>query len=260
MKKLVSVLLVLVLSIASIGCFAEETVSEPEYIGIISAMKSEKLYLLEQAEIEYTVTYGTTEYHVGTLCGKNVVICSAGVGKSYAAAGAALMLDNFNISDVIFTGIAGGVGDETKVLDIVVSTDLVMHDYGQQTNDGFVWNAKWTEDGRIPADAELAAKAYEAAVEVVGEENAHMGTIATGDQFVGSEVYVAYLQEMYNAIACEMEGCAVALICWSNNVPFVVIRAMSDKADGLAHASMDNFGGIAADNSGKIVCALLGKM
>lgn len=282
-RKFLAVILALTFALCSFSVMAEETVSVPEEeasvetdalaasadeqpsvdpkatprIGIISAMSSEKKYLLEQSEIEETVVYGNMEYHIGTLCGKDVVITSAGVGKSFAAAGAALMLDNFNITEVIFTGIAGGVGDATKVLDIVISTDLVMHDYGDQTNDGFVWDASWTEDGYIPADTALCAKTYAAALGVVGKENVHLGTIATGDQFIASEIYVAELQNKFNAIACEMEGCAVALICHNNDVPFVVIRAMSDKADGKANSSIENFGATAADNSGKIVCALL---
>ena len=83
------------------------------------------------------------------------------------------------------------------------------------------------------------------------------GVIATGDQFVASESYVDMLQETHDAIACEMEGASIALVCGQYDVPFVVIRAMSDKADGNAHESFDNMGDIAADNSSKIIMQML---
>ena len=99
--------------------------------------------------------------------------------------------------------------------------------------------------------------AYDAAVAVVGAENAHKGTIATGDQFVASEAYVKTLQNDYDACACEMEGAAVAVICLRFETPFVVLRAVSDKADGNAHESYENFGDVAADHSSAIVLKML---
>ena len=116
------------------------------------------------------------------------------------------------------------------------------------------------ENGRIPADPELTALAYDSAVKVVGEDSAFKGTIATGDQFVASESYVKVLQDRFNALACEMEGAAVALVAYSYDVPFVVIRCMSDKADGLAHDTYANFGDTAADNSATIVMTMLESM
>lgn len=227
-------------------------------IGVISAMKSELKLLVESAQIDYTDVHGGVEYHVGTLGGKPVVLVQAGVGKILAASGAATLINEYGVDAIIFTGIAGGVANETKVLDIVVSTDLVVHDYGRVTNDGFVWGPNsGTVEGRIPATEALVSAAYDAAVSVVGGPNTFKGTIATGDQFVASEWYVSELQDRFNAYATEMEGAAVALVAYQYGVPFVVIRCMSDKADGLAHATMDAFGQRAADNSASIVIATL---
>ena len=94
-------------------------------IGIISAMHNEVDLLLQETDIDHTDSIGGMDFNVGFLCGKPVVIARAGVGKILSAAGAAAMLNNYNISELIFTGIAGGVGDETKVLDVVVTTRLV---------------------------------------------------------------------------------------------------------------------------------------
>lgn len=234
-------------------------VTENQPIGIITAMSNELKMLLEKTEISETKTIGGVDFSIGTLEGQDVVLVQGGIGKTMAAAGTTVLINEFNVKSIIFTGIAGGVGDEVKVLDQVIATDLVFHDYGSQTNDGFVWNGDsgFNEDGSIPVDEELSQKAYEAAVSVLGEEHVFQGRIATGDQFVASSEYVTYLQDEFNAIACEMEGAAVARIAAQYEVPCCVIRAMSDKADGAAHDTYENFGDTAANNSAQIVITLL---
>lgn len=241
------------------------TSAEPGLIGILSAMDSEISLLLDEAEIDSVETVGGVDYHLGTLRGVSVVIARSGIGKVLAAAGMTAMLNRYPVTAVIFTGIAGGVGDETQVLDEVIATRLVQHDYGVITGDGFQWAPASTqteigEDGYFPCDPALVDLAYEAAVRVLGPEHVFTGTIATGDQFVSSEAYVKILQQNFDAIACEMEGAAVASVCWQYDVPFVVIRAMSDKADGLAHETIRNMGGIAADNSCRIVLEILASL
>ena len=143
---------------------------------------------------------------------------------------------------------------------MVISTDLVIHDYGTIGQDGFVWNGKAgvdRETGLIPSDEALRKLAYAAAVRVAGEENTHQGVIVTGDQFVASETYVKELSTKFKALATEMEGAAVARVANAFDIPVVVIRSMSDKADGVARDSMDNFGQKAADMSAEIVMEML---
>ena len=272
MNKLISIALSVMLALSMFtGCSskkAEEHADAPtSYIGIISALQNEVDLLLKEAEIERTDTIGGVDYHVGKLCGKDVVIVKAGIGKSLSASGTAAMLNNYDISAVYFTGIAGGVGDETEVLDEVIATSLVQHDYGNITNDGFVWTAgnegapgeerKEGDNGYYPCDEDLVDLAYRSAVKVVGEEHVFKGVIASGDQFIESEEYVKLLQDEFDALACEMEGSSIALVCMQYDVPFVVIRAMSDKADGKAHESFDNMADIAADNSSRIIIQML---
>ena len=238
---------------------------EEEYIGIISAMDNELEMLLSEAEIDHVDTIGDMEYNVGTLKGKPVVISKAGIGKVRISSGVTSMLNEYNIGSVMFTGIAGGVADETRVLDVVVATRLVEHDYGIMSNDGLVWAGgdpgEGTQAGEYyKADPEMVDIAYKAASEVVGEDHAFKGVIATGDQFIASEDYVKRLREKYNAYACEMEGASVAVVCIKFNVPFIVIRTLSDKADGNAHESYENMGEIAAQNSNKIIMKILEDM
>ena len=272
MNKLISIALSVMLALSMFtGCSskrAEEQADAPtSYIGIISALQNEVDLLLKEAEIERTDTIGGVDYHVGKLCGKDVVIVKAGIGKSLSASCTAAMLNNYDISAVYFTGIAGGVGDETEVLDEVIATSLVQHDYGNITNDGFVWTAgnegapgeerKEGDNGYYPCDEDLVDLAYRSAVKVVGEEHVFKGVIASGDQFIESEEYVKLLQDEFDALACEMEGSSIALVCMQYDVPFIVIRAMSDKADGKAHESFDNMADIAADNSSRIIMQML---
>ena len=255
-----------VLLLAVIGVKLNESRSssleKEERIGIISAMDNEIKVLLDEADIKRVDLIGGVEYHVGKLRGKNVVITRAGIGKVRASSGVTAMFGKYNISKVLFTGIAGGVADDPQVLDIIVGTRLVEHDYGIVSNDGFVWVSGdpgiSRETGEYYySDKALVELAYKAAVETVGKEHVFKGTIATGDQFIASEEYVQRLKEEYNAYACEMEGASVAVICLNYKKPFVVIRALSDKADGKAHASYKDFGDIAGANSSQIVLKIL---
>lgn len=242
------------------GCGKNDAASakQTEYIGIISAMDNEIELLLEEAEIDHVDTYGGVDYNVGTLCNHPVIITRSGIGKVRSASAASALLNNYTVSKVIFTGIAGGVGDSTQVLDEVIATKLVQHDYGMMNNDGFEWSDEsGGEDGYYICDEELVSKAYDAAVEVLGESHVFEGVIATGDQFIASEEYVKKLQDDFDALACEMEGASVACVCTYYDVPFVVIRAMSDKADGKAYEAYDNMGDIAAEQSSKIVLNIL---
>ena len=230
-------------------------------IGILSAMENEVRLLLSEAEIDHTDTVGGVAYHVGTLCGQEVVIAQAGIGKVLAASGASVMLNNYPVTSLIFTGIAGGVGEETKVLDMVIGTELVQHDYGTLSQEGFAWNPPFDGgSGFYASDEALVQLATEAAEEVVGKDHVFKGVIASGDQFVASQAYVDILQEQFGAIACEMEGAAVAAVCEQYGVPFVVIRSMSDKADGNAHESIENMGDLAADNSSKTLMKMLERL
>ena len=260
-KWIVFLGILVMLSTVFCGC-GDKAAEQTEYIGIISAMDNEIDILLKEAVIDRVDTVAGAEYHIGTLRGQPVVITRAGIGKVRASSGVTTLLNKYPISKVIFTGIAGGVADGTQVLDEVIATRLLEHDYGIITNDGFVWRSGdpgfGNESGEYYyCDQQLVDLAYEASLQVVGKEHTYKGTIATGDQFVASEEYVKSLQENYDAYACEMEGASIAAVCIKYEKPFVVIRALSDKADGNAHDSYENFGDIAAANSGNIVLNIL---
>ncbi|MBQ8137455.1 MAG: 5'-methylthioadenosine/S-adenosylhomocysteine nucleosidase, partial [Clostridia bacterium] len=167
-KKLTLILIVCLL-FANLGL---ADVATPAYTGIISAMQNEIDLLLSEAEVDHVDSIGGVDFHVGMLCGKPVVIAKAGIGKILSAAGMAAMLNRYPIQEVLFTGFAGGVGDETQVLDVVIATSLVQHDYGEITNDGFAWHAEPDdESGYYACDETLVSRAYDAAVSAIGQEH-----------------------------------------------------------------------------------------
>ena len=263
MKKKLIALIPVFVTISVLFCGCAKKADEPaKYIGIISAMDNEIELLLKEAAIDRVDTIADEEYYVGSLRGQPVVITRSGIGKIRAASGITTMLNTFPISNVIFTGIAGGVADEPQVLDEIIAARLVEHDYGILSNDGFKWRSGDPGFGDKPGvyydcDPRLVQLACDAAVEVLGEDHVFKGTIATGDQFIANGEYVRKLRSDYDANACEMEGAAAAVVCIKYETPFVVIRALSDKADGNAHESYENFGDIAANNSSRIVLKML---
>ena len=203
-----------------------------------TAMSVELKALVDAADIQKETVIGSKTYYVGKLNGEDVVLVQAGVGKVLSANYTAALLNNFTVKGVVFTGIAGGVGDDVNVMDMVIGTSLVQHDYGTETNNGFVWNGEAgsnQETGMIPVDGTLSKIAYNAACDVLGSAKVHQGVIATGDQFISSESYVKELQTKFDALACEMEGASVARVCDQFGVPCAILRCMSDKADGIAH-------------------------
>ena len=262
MRGKLSALLIGIMLLAFVGGCASKPEASTEYIGILSAMDNEIAILLEEAEIDHMDTIADVDYHIGTLHGQPVIIARVGIGKVRAASSATAMLLQYPISKVIFTGIAGGVAEETQVLDEVIGTRLVEHDYGTLSNDGFEWSSIDSglgdeEETYYECDPQLVKLAYDTAVELIGEEHVFQGTIATGDQFIANSEYVEKLRRDYDAYACEMEGAAVAVVCIKFDTPFVILRALSDKADGKAHSSYENFGDTAADNSSRIVIKML---
>ena len=258
MKKIIQLTLTMFLLVISLSSCN----NKKEYIGIISALDNEIDILLDEAKIEREDEIGGVIYNVGTLSNKNVIITKAGVGKIRSSSAITAMINNYNITKVIFTGIAGGLLDSENVLDVVIATKLVEHDYGMLNNEGFVWTQgdpgiSKSDGAYYECDTKLVDLAFDKAKEVVGDNHVFKGVIATGDQFVANEEYVNKLRNDFDAYACEMEGASIAVVCTNYNIPFVVIRTLSDKADGLAHETYENFGDEAAEKSSFIVINML---
>jgi adenosylhomocysteine nucleosidase len=247
--------------------WAEEPKPEP-VTGILAAMPIELQMLEGQLQGKRTETFLDVAFHTGALNGRKVVLAASGVGKVNAAMTATLLLDHFQPSEVLFTGVAGGVNPELAPGDIVIGEKTAQHDYGEWTSAGFrpqptgkMMPLFMTAPERLLAIAEAASK--DAALDKVpttqGERRPRVirGVIVTGDVFIASPAKNAELRQVFKADAVEMEGAAVAQICWRQQVPCLIIRCLSDKADAAASADFEQFVKAAATNSAKLTLSML---
>ncbi len=228
-------------------------------IGIIGAMQEEVDLLLGSLCDAVEMNRSGIRFHKGTLHGKPVVICKCGVGKVNAAVYTQVLIDRFNANKVIFTGVAGALDPELNIGDIVISTSCQQHDM-DVTPLGFARGViPFQEVSDWPADAELVAIAAEAG-ELAAPGRCKKGKILSGDQFIADRDKVRELHETFGGACTEMEGAAVAQACAMNEVPYVVIRSMSDKADGSASVNFAEFTVEASNRSYAIVNEMLRRL
>ncbi|MEZ7821228.1 MAG: 5'-methylthioadenosine/adenosylhomocysteine nucleosidase [Patescibacteria group bacterium] len=224
-------------------------------IGIIGAMEEEIVLIKKEIKNLETIVVSNMEFYCGDIFGKKIVLVKCGIGKVNVAICATLLIERFNVSEIIFTGVAGGINENLNVGDIVVSSDLIQHDF-----DTTCFGEKL---GQIPRMDQWIFKASDYLINIVSSvcKNENLkyikGRILSGDQFINSKEKVEYLKQNFEGDAVEMEGAALAHVCCVFNIPFVVIRSISDKADNSSHIDFNEFCLLAANNSKKIVCGLL---
>lgn len=226
-------------------------------IGIIGAMEVEVRHLVSHVEGDRVTTMAGMEFHEGTLLGKDVAVVRCGVGKVNAAVCATILCDTFNVTHVINTGVAGSLDASLDIGDILVSTDAVHHDM-DVTNLGYAYG-EVPGMGVIafPADPTLRAAAVKAVRTSDLGVNVVEGRVASGDQFVCRQDQKDRIAQTFQASCCEMEGASIAHACYLANVPFVVVRAISDKADGSSSVEYPTFERKAAHDCARIVRAMV---
>ncbi|KOR88508.1 5'-methylthioadenosine/adenosylhomocysteine nucleosidase [Paenibacillus solani] len=230
-----------------------------QVIGLIGAMDEEVELLLAQLENKETTVKAGVTYAAGTIHGKRVVVCKSGVGKVNAAVTTQILIDSFGVSKVLFTGVAGALHPELNIGDIVISSSCMQHDM-DVTPLGFARGMiPYQEVSDFPADQHLIELAEEACKKQAAGHFI-IGKVLSGDQFIASRETVQTLHEDLGGACAEMEGSAVAQVCYMNSVPYVVIRSMSDKADGSAHVNFPEFTVKASKLSHEIVSYMLGKL
>ena len=223
-------------------------------LGIIAAMKIEA-ELIEAAMTDIVrETCGSIEYCLGKIGTTDIVLAVCGIGKVFAAICAQTMIVKYAPDAVINTGVGGTLTKKLSVGDVAVSSAMVQHDMDTSALGDPVGLISGINIVEIPADAALAEK-ISAIVKAMGI-NTVTGTIATGDQFIGNQETKNRIVDTFGAIACEMEGAAIGQVCYVNKVPFAVIRAISDDADGGACEDYPTFAKMAAKNSAKAVIEL----
>ena len=226
-------------------------------VGIIGAMEIEVARLKEDMEIQREVKKAGMVFCEGTLLGQPAVVVRSGIGKVNAAVCTQILVDEFGVDTVINTGIAGSLNAEINIGDIVISTDVLHHDM-DAVNFGY-------EPGQIPqmdvfsftADEALASQAEAVCHKVNPEIQVFRGRVVSGDQFVADRAVKDRIAAQFHGFCTEMEGAAIAQAAYLNEIPFVIIRAISDKADDSATEDYPTFERKAAEHSVRLIEGLM---
>ncbi len=225
-------------------------------LGIIGAMDVEVAEVKKSMEQVTVNTIAGMDFYKGILKGKEAVVVRCGIGKVNAAICTQILADHYKVSAVINTGIAGSLKSEINIADVVLSTDVVHHDMDAT---GFGYPA-----GQIPqmkefsfsADEGLRKLAYDCCKEVNPEIGVFIGRVVSGDQFISDRVKKEWISKTFGGSCTEMEGAAIAQTAYLNHIPFLIIRAISDKADDSADMDYSEFEPLAVKHSVNLILAV----
>ena len=209
-------------------------------LGIIGAMQVEVDLLLKAMDRKYGKTIAGSVFYEGILEGLPVVVVQCGVGKVNAALCVQILCDCFAVTHVVNTGIAGSLCADLDIGDLVISQDAMYHDFDCVHFGYEMGRVPGMDVTAFPADAHLAQLAC-AAAEKVNPGHSKMGRVASGDLFVAAKAAKEAIIEKTGALCTEMEGAAIAQAAHRNGVPFVILRAISDKADNSAQMDYPAF-------------------
>lgn len=226
-------------------------------LGIIGAMPEEVEQLKQEMSQVHVTDVAGMEFYRGIIGGKEVVVVRSGVGKVNAAMCVQILADRFAVNGIVNTGIAGSLKAEINIGDMVLSTDAVQHDM-----DATVFGYK---PGQIPqtdvfafeADAKLREMAKSCCLRVNPDISVFEGRVLTGDQFISDKNRKNWLVEIFDGYCTEMEGAAIAQAAYLNHVPFLIVRAISDKADDSATVDYPEFERQAIVHSTRLTKALI---
>lgn len=224
-------------------------------LGIIGAMDVEVATLKEKMENITVTTVAQMEYFAGTLEGLDCVVVQCGVGKINAAMCTQILITCFGVTHIVNTGIAGSLCTELDIADLVISRDAIHHDFDLHFWGRPIGQVPGMDVTAFPADEMLTNAAF-AAAEAENPGHTRHGRIASGDQFICSKEQKDKIIADTGALCAEMEGASIAHTAYRNGVPFVIIRAISDKADDSAEMDYPTFERIAAHRCAAVTCRL----
>ncbi len=227
-------------------------------LGIIGAMDEEVAKLKENMTDVEVVNKASMDFYKGKLEDKDVVVVRAGIGKVNAACCTQILIDTFDVNMVINTGIAGSLQAKIDIGDIVLSTDALEHDMDAVAFGYPVGQIPRMEVLSFEADDTLRKIAREACEKVNTDIKVHEGRVVTGDQFISDKDKKDWLVNTFDGCCTEMEGAAIAHAAYLNNIPFLIIRAISDKADDSAHVDYPTFEAKAIEHSVKLMIEMVG--
>lgn len=229
-------------------------------IGIIGAMEEEVSALKEKMQIEEQRMIAGMDFCKGTCEGQSVVVVRSGIGKVNAAVCTQILCDIFEVDMIINTGVAGSLKNEINIGDIVLSTDALQHDM-DATGFGYAPGIiPRMETSVFEADQTLVDLAEKVCKEVNPEIQVHKGRVISGDQFISDRSVKDRLIELFHGYCTEMEGASIAQTAWLNKVPYLVVRAISDKADGSAEMDYAEFEMKAIEHTVRLMTGMLQNM
>lgn len=233
--------------------------STPQLTGILAPMPEEIDILLKHMHVEEIYEAGKRKFYRGTIQGKNCVVSLSRIGKVASAVTAAMMIQHFKVDRMIVTGVAGGIDPEVNIGDIVIAQTCIQHDMDCRPlfpqfeapllgKSRFECDPHLVESARQSCEAFMKEELYnfvsKAHLEELGilSPKVRLGTLVSGDQFIGTMDQLNKIKnEIPDAYFVEMEGAAVAQVCYEYDVPLVVVRSISDKADAIAHVDFSNY-------------------
>jgi adenosylhomocysteine nucleosidase len=226
-------------------------------VGIIGAMDEETKQLKgKMKEVQVSKKAGM-EFYSGILEGKETVVVQSGIGKVNAAICTQILIDEYNVQAVINTGIAGSLRTEINIGDIVLSTDAMHHDMDVTSFGHKPGIIPRMESSIFPADSNLMETAYSICKNVNPDIQVYCGRVVSGDQFINDKKKKQWIVEQFQGFCTEMEGAAIAHTAFLNNVPFLIVRAISDKADDSAQMDYGEFEAKAIEHTMKLILGLI---
>ena len=210
-------------------------------LGIIGAMDEEVAKIKEEMQDVEVHSKASMDFYKGTLNGKGAVVVRSGIGKVNAAMCTQILADDFHVDAVINTGIAGSLNKDIDIGDIVLSTDTLEHDMDAVAFGYPVGQIPRMDTLSFTADEHLRKVAVSACKKAIPAVHVFEGRIVSGDQFVSSHEKKDWLVDTFGGYCTEMEGAAIAQVAYLNKIPFVILRAISDKADNSATMDYPTF-------------------
>lgn len=226
-------------------------------IAIMGAMTEEIEPLLEYFKEYKTTNYAKNTYYETTYKGLDLVIAYSKIGKVNASLTASVMVEKFGAKTMLFSGVAGAVNEKLKIADILYATKLAQHDLDITA---FGHPHGYVPEGSVFVSSDETLNAIAKSVAKAKKIDLHSGIIATGDQFICDEAKKEWIQKTFQADAIEMEGASVAVVCDALNIPFFILRAISDAAGMDAEFDFDTFLKSSAKQSASFIIAMLDVM
>ena len=207
-------------------------------IGILCAMREELEPILEYMKVKERLNHANNIYYLAEFEGKDIVLAYSKIGKVNAAMTATVMIEKFKIKKLLFSGVAGAIDENLKIGDLIIATKTAQHDVDLTV---FGYEPGFIPESRVffECDKNLNDLAFDVARKL--NIKLKSGIIASGDQFIHSQEKKEWIKNTFNASAIEMEGAAVGCVCFNENIPFFMLRSISDTAEEGAGVDFDEF-------------------